>query len=199
MMSYPKLDEKEILFLLKSDDTQAFGELYSRYKVQIFCNIRRLVKSEDIAEELLQDVFVKVWDKRDLIDPEKSFRSYLFRIAENIVYDFFRKAARDKKLEAHLMSVATEFYSHIEENLYTKESALILNRAVEQLPPQRRKVFMLCKLEGRSYEEVSEMLGISTSTVNDHIVKASRSIKEYLFLSKDAALLLLIAAIIGRG
>ena len=198
-MSYSGLEEKEILCLLKSGDTQALGELYSRNKVQIFANIRRLVKSEDIAEELLQDVFVKVWDKRDLLDPEKSFRSYLFRIAENLVYDFFRKAARDKKLEAHIMSVATELYSHIEETLYTKESTSILNRAVEQLPPQRRRVFTLCKIEGRSYEEVSQLLGISTSTINDHIVKATRSVREYLFLSKDAALLLLIAAIIGRN
>ena len=198
-MSYSGLEEKEILCLLKSGDTQALGELYSRNKVQIFANIRRLVKSEDIAEELLQDVFVKVWDKRDLLDPEKSFRSYLFRIAENLVYDFFRKAARDKKLEAHIMSVATELYSHIEETLYTKESTSILNRAVEQLPPQRRRVFTLCKIEGRSYEEVSQLLGISTSTINDHIVKATRSVREYLFLSKDAALLFLIAAIIGRN
>ena len=198
-MSYSGLEEKEILCLLKSGDTQALGELYSRNKVQIFANIRRLVKSEDIAEELLQDVFVKVWDKRDLLDPEKSFRSYLFRIAENLVYDFFRKAARDKKLEAHIMSVATELYSHIEETLYTKESTSMLNRAVEQLPPQRRRVFTLCKIEGRSYEEVSQLLGISTSTINDHIVKATRSVREYLFLSKDAALLLLIAAIIGRN
>jgi len=196
MRLYSDIDEKQLLVLLRQGDKQAFGELYYQYSPRIYTNLVKLLKSDHLAEELLQDVFVKVWDKRENIDIEKSFRSYLFRIAENQVYDFFRKAARDKKMEAYLINAASEFYSHVEEALYHKENTAILNRAIAQLPPKRRHIFTLCKLEGKSYEEVSRQLGISTSTINDHVVKASRSVREYLLLSKDIAVLVILAALI---
>ncbi|MCC8424575.1 RNA polymerase sigma factor [Mucilaginibacter sp. UR6-11] len=189
------MEEKELVSLLKKGDRLAFEHLYHNYKHRLYGNLRKILKSDSAAQELLQQLFVKIWENRLSLDPDKVFKAYLFSIAENLAYDFFRKAARDKNLEARLMTVATEGYSYIEEALYRKESVAILNRAVASLPPQRRHVFTLCKLEGKTYEEVSVELGISTSTINDHIVKGTRSVKEYLFLSKDFALLLLSAAI----
>ena len=191
------VDEKELVSLLQKGDKGAFGELYHRYKHKLYCNFRKLVKSESQAEELLQHLFVKIWENRFSLDADKVFKAYLFRIAENLVYDFFRKATRDKNIEATLMTVATENYSHIEEAIYSKEREAIISRAVASLPPQRRHVFTLCKLEGKTYEEVSVELGISTSTINDHIVKATRSVREYLFLSKEFALLFLLAFFIN--
>jgi len=132
---------------------------------------------------------VKIWDNRQNIDIDQSFRSYLFRIAENKAYDFFRKAARDKKLQAQVLVAATEHYEHIESMLFNKENLAILNGAIESLPSQRQQVFRLCKLERKSYQEVSELLGISTSTVSDHIVKATRSVKEYLFANLKSTIL----------
>lgn len=189
-------DEKELVALLKEGSRHAFEQLYHKYKYRLYGNLRKLLKSDTAAEELLQQLFVKVWENRLSLDPDKIFKAYLFRIAENLAYDFFRKAARDKNMEARLMIIATENYTHIEEALYSKESVAILNRAVASLPPQRRHIFTLCKIEGKTYEEVSVELGISTSTINDHIVKGTRAVKEYLFLSKDFALLILLAAII---
>ena len=133
-----------------------------------------------MAQEILQEVFLKVWDHRKHIDPEKSFRSYLFKIAENKAYDFFRKAARDHKLRQLLLAAATESYDHIESIMINKENSQLLQQAIEALPPQRQQVFRLCKLEGKSYEEVSRLLGISTSTISDHIVKASRAVREFI-------------------
>ncbi|MBB5436893.1 RNA polymerase sigma-70 factor (ECF subfamily) [Pedobacter sp. AK017] len=187
------MDEKELVALLQKGDKGAFGELYHRYKRKLYYNFRKLLKSESQAEELLQQLFVKIWENRLSLDPDKVFKAYLFRIAENLVYDFFRKASRDKNMGAILMTVATENYSHIEEAIYSKEREALINRAVASLPPQRRHVFTLCKLEGKTYEEVSVELGISTSTINDHIVKATRSVREYLFVSKEFALLFLLA------
>ena len=132
---------------------------------------------------------MKIWDNRQNIDIDQSFRSYLFRIAENKAYDFFRKAARDKKLQAQVLVAATEHYEHIESMLFNKENLAILNGAIESLPSQRQQVFRLCKLERKSYQEVSELLGISTSTVSDHIVKATRSVKEYLFANLKSTIL----------
>jgi RNA polymerase sigma-19 factor, ECF subfamily len=149
-----------------------------------------MVKSEWTAQEILQDVFLKIWHNRESIDIEKSFRSYLFKIAENKVYDFFRKAAGDKKLRAQLLAVATEHYEHIEEFLLKKENNLLLQKAISSLSPQRQQIFRMCKLEGKSYEEVSRQLDISTSTVSDHIVKAGKSVREYLLDHLDIAIIL---------
>lgn len=170
-------NEKDLVMLLSKDNEAAFEELYHLYSNRLLGYLVKLVKSETVAAELLQDTFVKLWNNREKIDPERSFRSYLYRIAENCVYDFFRKAARDKKLQSVLIHSACE-YSHIEENVFEKENEQLLQQAINSLPPKRRQVFQMVKIEDRSYEEVSRLLNISTSTVNDHIVKATKFIHE---------------------
>jgi RNA polymerase sigma-70 factor (family 1) len=173
-------NEKELLLLLRGGSEQAFEKIYLLYSKRLFGNLLKLVKSEPIAQEILQEVFLKIWDNRRHIDIEQSFRSYLFKIATNQAYDFFRKAARDQKLGQLLLAAATEGYEHIESILIHKENNQLLQQAIAALPPQRQQVFRLCKLEGKTYEEVSRLLGISTSTISDHIVKASRSIRAFI-------------------
>jgi len=190
------LGEKSLLIKLRSGDQHSFEWLYHQHKARLYGNILRLVKSEDIAEEILQDVFLRIWEKRHLIDPDKSIGSYLFRIARNLVIDFYRKAAVDKELQSNLIAAASELYSHVEDVIYFKESNEIIQKAIESLPPQRRQIFILCKLEGKTYQEVSEILGISASTVNDHIVKATKKVKEHLFRSSDIAFALIVGALL---
>lgn len=172
-------NEKDLVMLLSKDSETAFEELYRLYRNRLLGYLIKLVKSEDVAVELLQDAFVKIWNNRHNIDPEQSFRSYLFRIAENVVYDFFRKAVRDKKLTQALINSACQ-YSHVEESFSDKENQQLLQDAINLLPPKRRRVFEMIKIEERSYEEVSLLLDVSTSTINDHIVKATKSIRENL-------------------
>jgi len=174
------LNEKDLVIRLKDGDTRAFEQIYQLYSSRLLGFLIKLVKSDLYAAELLQDTFIKLWDNRMNIDPNQSFRSYLFRIAENSVYDFFRKAARDKKLQAAIIKSACEKYQHVEENLVTKENDQILQEAINLLPPKRRLVFQLIKIEERSYDEVSTLLNISESTINDHIVKATKTIREDL-------------------
>lgn len=193
-MSTPRiLTDDELLVELKAGNQIAFTQFYEKYRRKVYHNLLRLVHDEDTAEDLLQSSFIKVWEKRHLVDPEKSLENYLFRIAANMVTDYYRKVASDKRLEAQLMAVATEFYEHIEATLNYKESNAIIQSAIEKLPPQRRKIFTMCKIEGKSYEEVAELLGVSKSTINDHIVKATRSLREQFFLSQETILLLLLA------
>ena len=170
-------NENELVTRLRDDNQEAFAQLYRLYSGRLLGYIIRLVKSDWYAAELLQDTFVKLWNNRKNIDPDGSFRSYLFRIAENNVYDFFRKAALDKKLQAEIIKAASEYYQHVEENLFTKENEEILRNAINLLPPKRREVFQLIKIEERSYDEVSLLLNISVSTINDHMVKATKSIR----------------------
>ncbi len=180
MPEYKIHDEKAILKSLSQGSELAFGQLYALYSARLFGNLLKITKSETVARELLQDVFIKIWDNRQSIDPDKSFRSYLFKIAENKIYDFLRKTVRDKKLYAQILAAATAQYTHIEEKLLAKENISMVQTAIGALSPQRQQVFRLCKMEGRSYEEVSTLLGISTSTISDHIVKATRSIHQYI-------------------
>ena len=190
-------DEKELLLLLLNGNEQAFEKIYQLYSTRLYGNLLKLVKSEAEAQEILQDVFLKIWENRQSIDIEKSFRSYLFKIAENKVVDFFRKAARDKKRESRLILLATYKYLPVEDLLQSDERSVILQKAIDSLPPQRQQVFRLCKLEGKSYKQVSELLNISVSTISDHIVKATKSIRDYFENNEQALLSLLIIAFGG--
>ncbi len=165
-------------------ERQSFNALYEEYSARIYGNVLKMVKDPETAQELLQDIFVKVWEKRGLITPGRPWGPYLFQIARNHVCDYFRKEASNKKLEAHLMAANNEAYTHIEEEIIYKESQQLLWRAIEKLSPQRRQVFTLCRIEGKSYFEISHLLGISTSTVSDHMLKASRFIRSELLTSE---------------
>ncbi|WP_257669924.1 RNA polymerase sigma factor [Parapedobacter tibetensis] len=173
------VDEKELLQRFRRGDYAAFDQLYDTYKRPLAKVLLRFLKSSELADEALQDLFMKLWENKSKIDPEKSIKAYLFRMAENLVVDFFRRAARDKQMRAHFMVTSTEIYSHIEAGLFSKERKEQLYRAIDQLSPQRRKVFVLCKLESKSYEEVSQLLKISVSAVNDHIKKSNLFLKKY--------------------
>ena len=179
-MYFSTLNEKNLVTRLKESDQEAFEQLYRLYSGRLLGYLIKLVKSDLYAAELLQDTFIKLWDNRRNVDPDQSFRSYLFRIAENNVYDFFRKAARDKRLQEAIINSAGEIYKHVEEDLFTKQNEQLLQDAINLLPPKRRQVFQLIKIEERSYDEVSSLLNISASTINDHIVKATKYIRENL-------------------
>ena len=146
-------DEKALLLQLKNGDERAFEILYNHYKFRVAGNLFKLVKSDDLVKEILQELFFKIWEVRTQIDPEKSFKSYLFRIAENLVNDYFRKVAKDKRLLARVVASSSELYLHIEEDMLSKEEALKLQEAINLMPPQRKMVFTLCKLEGKSYKD----------------------------------------------
>lgn len=180
MKQYDTISVNTVL-ALKAGDEQAFKTVYECFAGRLYGNLLKFVKSEETAKDLLQEVFLKIWEKRVQIDPTKSFSSYLFQIAENLAYDFFRKAARDKKLQIQLVAHATEAYTHIEEMLITKEYNDLLQEAIDALPPRRRQIFRLCKMDGKSYEEVARQLKLSTSTISDHIVKGTLFIRKYCY------------------
>lgn len=181
--------ETELLAAIKSGNSYAFNELYRIHHASIYRNLRRLLRDDDVAMEITQDTFLKIWEKRIQLDPDKSLRAYLCRISRNMMIDFYRKAKRNKEMIDNLQIFTTEFSDqHVDTTLYTPEEELLMT-AIEMLPPQRKKIFMLCKLESKTYEQVSTLLGISSSTISDHIVKATKAIRNRLV---DPAKLVLI-------
>jgi len=178
-----KLENKALIRRLKDGDEQAFTALYHQYSPTLYRNILRLVKEEEMALDMLQELFIKIWNNRASIEPEKDIRAYLFNIAYNQVRDFFRRAARDRKLEDQLITRATECYEHIEQLLQQKETAAILDKVIDALPVQQRRIFILCRVEGRSYEEAAAMLQLSISTIGNQLSKATKTIRNQLNIS----------------
>ncbi len=173
MSSYDANDEKELLLRLRNGDRNAFSEIYNRYKVRITIKLFQLLKIDTLVEDTLQELFFRVWDKRETIDPDKSIANYLFRIATNISYDHFRNLAREEKIFAS-KEIQLSFYPA---DTYKKELDEALYRLIDELPPQRKKVFLLCKFENKTYQEVGVILGISSNAVKDHIIKANQFLK----------------------
>ncbi|HAL54861.1 MULTISPECIES: RNA polymerase sigma factor [Sphingobacterium] len=187
--------ERTILEQLRAGNYEAFEQIYDRYSPKLTGNLVRLLKDRDLAAECLQEIFVRLWEHRGSIDPEKSIKAYLFRISENMVYDIFRKVARDEKMRAHFISFTTEAYDHIEKALFDQEGRQLLHEAIDKLPPQRKRVYSMCKLEEKSYKEVADLLGISQAAVNDHVTKANAFLKDY-FSSHPSLPVLILASLL---
>jgi RNA polymerase sigma-70 factor (family 1) len=181
-------DEKWLLAQLKAGNSEAFSQLYRHYSGPMYVNVLKMVKDEQVTEEIVQDIFARIWQKRESIQFEKSFASYIYRVAQNMVFDFYRKLKRDRNLYEHFKTIATENYSHIEEELHGKEFETLLHKALDTLSPQQKKVYQLCSLEGRSYKEAGIQLGISSSTVKEHLAKAKLTIRRFVLNKMDTIL-----------
>lgn len=165
---------------LNAGEMIAFEWLYNTYKHQLAGNLLKLVKASDVAEDILHDVFVKVWENRSKIDPERCFEGYLYRIAANMVSDFYRKISKDRNYQDYLINIQETVYQHIDELLENKYRRELIDKALTELPPKCRTVFQLCKIEGRSYEEVSDLLQISPNTISNHLNRANKKILLFL-------------------
>ena len=171
------LDER-LLVQLKNGDSKVFVTVYNKYHQQLYSYILYFIKDRQFAEDVLQEVFVKIWQHRDRINPQLSFNGYIYRIARNTVLKRMRNIAYEKVIE---YAREEQFsFNNSEDALLWKQYSALFTEAVEHLSEQRRKVFKLCREEGKTYENVARELGIATSTVKDHMIKAIRFIKEYV-------------------
>ena len=186
-------NEQALLTQLQEGDATAFDQLYFRYSNRIYGRLLRMTKSVEVSEELLQDVFMKVWEHRDRINPALPFRAYLFRIAENLISDYYRRAAKDRRVYEHLLRVGTAheqpFDEACEHQLYQKKLDR-LQEALGRLPGKCREVYTLCKIEGKSYREVALQLDMSTATISNHMTKANKLLRLHLNIPAIVALII---------
>lgn len=194
-MVQQEIGEAELLSRLVGGDQDAFTLLYHKYSGPLYINVLKLVKDEQVAEELIQDLFARVWQKKSELNITSSFSAYLFRMGQNLVHDFYRKIQRDQRLYNHFKQIATEHYSYIEEALQLKEHELLLQKAMDTLSPQQRNVYRMCKIEGLTYKVTAEQLGISPHTVKEYLGKANQQVKEAMLNNMQSTLgiLLLLA------
>lgn len=174
------IKQEQKLINLKQGDEIAFEELYHFYRERIYLSALQLVKSHELAQEILQDVFMKLWQNRMGIDLTRNFEAYLFKIMRTTSYDYFRKIALDQERMEFLIVQTNKIQTAtVENDISYKEAKSHLEEILLQLPEKRREVYRMCKLEGRSHEEVSELLNVSPATINNHIVKASRFVRTH--------------------
>lgn len=187
MITYSELSEENLLHLLAGGDKAAFKWIYVNCYPRIFSYARKFCRSADLAEDIAQDVFLKLWENRAGLTAVHYLEGYLFTICKNTTLKMLSRAARETRISNLILATVATVHSDTENDMQTAEYEMLLNRAIDRLPARRRKIFRLCKIEGRSYEQVAAELGVSTGTVNDHIVKATRSVRAYL-LRYDVAL-----------
>lgn len=172
--------ENKLLISLSHGDEQAFFALYDQYSHALFSTIFRMVKDRQVSEEIVQDVFLKVWQKRSTIDPTRSFKSWIFTIAKNDVISWYRKLAKEASMQENLYQHFEQLYLMEKEvDIEEKQSAL-LEKALSTLSERRREIFVLCKIEQKSYEEVAKQLHISVSTVSNAMVKSNQHIRQFV-------------------
>ncbi len=194
---YEPEQEQAILKRLKEGSYEAFELVYAQYSLRLAGNLRKLLKDRELAGEALQEIFLRLWNNKASIDPEKPIKAYLFRIGENLVKDTFRKAARDERMTTYFMAFTSEGYDHIERALFEQENKQMLYDAIAQLPPQRQRVYRLCKLDEMSYKQISEQLGISIAAVNDHITKANAFLREHFASHPSLPALITATVLLG--
>jgi len=184
-----------LLVRLKEGDMKVFVAIYNKYHQQLYSYILYFIKDRQFAEDVLQEVFVKIWEHKSRINLQLSFNAYIYRIARNTVLNRMRTMAYEKVIE---YASEEQFASgNSEDALLWKQYSALFREAVEHLSEQRKRVFKLCREEGKTYEHVSQELGIAPSTVKDHMIKAIRFIKEYVMKRADLQLdlfILMVAA-----
>ncbi|MBX2948028.1 MAG: sigma-70 family RNA polymerase sigma factor [Crocinitomicaceae bacterium] len=172
-------DEKNLLLRLRSGDHTAFEKLYHLYSCQLLAKLDKKVNYSSDSEDILQDLFIKIWERRRQIDPDKPFAGYLYRIGERMVVDHYRKIARTNSMYSEVQHDQTEVISPTEDMIAASETQRLLQQAVAQLPPQQQRAFSLCKLEGKSHKEAAEIMEINQETVHAHLTKAVKSVRSY--------------------
>lgn len=171
--------EKDLLNAVSRGDSKAFDLLFTSFYPKIERFLTGFLDSGEEAEDLAQDVFVKLWQNRSSLIHVDNLNAYLYRMAKNRLYDFIEKS---RKLHQQPMSVIPDIpaIETLEEILFADELNELINLAIEKMPPQRKNIFRMSRKEGLSNEEIARQLHISRRTVETHISAALADIRRVL-------------------
>lgn len=192
MSSQSPYNERELLKLVAASDKNAFTQVYNNYRNKIYSIAFELTESSVVAEEIVQDVFLKIWVKRTTLDEVTHFRAYLFTITRNYVFTALKRIARQETIEVNAMQDAPLYYHDTENRVLNNEYTRLIQAAIDRLPEQQRQVYNLIKKEGLKREEAAAALRLSPETVKTHLAQAMRSIRTYCLARLDVSIALII-------
>nr|WP_199157823.1 RNA polymerase sigma-70 factor [Pedobacter sp. ASV2] len=188
------LQDIELLLKLKDGNPSAFAEIYNQYRSKILVYATALCKSADLAEEIVQEVFIKIWQKRMQINPDMHFGAYIKKITLNHVLNHLKKISREKLLQKELFSYIEVLRNSTEENLFEKELLKTYDEAINNLPPQKKLIYYMSRTEDLSHYEIAQKLSISKNTVKNHMVEATRFIRNYVSKNDSVICFLIVAS-----
>jgi RNA polymerase sigma-70 factor (ECF subfamily) len=171
----------ELILQVKQDNEVAFYNIYERYCKRLYGFVLRYVKIDVDAEEIVQEVFVKIWESRRNIDEHSSFESYLFTVAYNSTISLLRKRSNEQKYISHLKSIqqiqkAPELIDEIYFNELNDKVKLLFN----ELTSRQKEIFRLSREGGLSHEEIAQKLNISVNTVKKHMANTLSYLKSHI-------------------
>ena len=189
MPDYSLYDEKALLLKVAAGDEQAFRKLFDLYKERFYAVALKMTRSDEAAQDIVQDVFLAIWSKRETLADVVNPSSYFFTAVYRRVYHHYRRIELKKKLLEAAPPVK-ESVNTTDEMVLAHESNELISQAISKLPPQQQLVFKLVKQEGLSREDIAHQLKISPNTVKNHLADALKFIRTFLRNSNVTFLIL---------
>lgn len=174
--------EKELLLLAAQGSEPAFTLLFNRYKHKLYSYLLSLTTSPQIAEDIIQDTFLKLWKDRASLKAIDYFNAYLFTMTRNLAINSFKRMARETAILAALQPQQNNPAATVADNLSLKEVEQLLHQTIQSLPPQQKLIYTLSREQGLKHEDIAHQLHLSSSTVRNHIVQALRTIRKKIEL-----------------
>ncbi|WP_316811810.1 RNA polymerase sigma-70 factor [Pedobacter heparinus] len=176
-----KLIDEDLLLAISKGDEEAFKCLFRMHRDQLFAYIFKITKSRETAEEIVMDVFLKIWESAAVLTEIKNFQAFLFHIAKNKALDFLRMAAKDRVLVELLSDqINTPASDQPDDRLLLNELKSDIDKVVARLSPQRKSVFRLSREQHMTYDQIASHLQLSKSTVKNHMLDSLHFIRHHL-------------------
>ena len=186
-------NERELLLRIARGDEDAFTWLFNFYKNKIYTIAYKLTESPAMAEEAVQEIFIKLWVKRRDIPAVEHFSAWFYTVARNYMFTLFKRKAVSACRQISDIDPACFFTHDTEERVLLKETETIIKKALHALPPQQNMVYHLIKEKGYKKEEAAAFLNLSPETVKVHLAKAMKNIRAYCLAHMDSTATVLIA------
>ncbi len=175
----PPYDEKELLLHIADGDERAFRIFFDLYRNRFYAVVLKMTKSDLVAEEIVQEVFMHIWEKRELLRNVQAPSAYFFTAVYRRIYNHYKRLALERRMLGH-EAQSIGITDATNETVLANESKRLISKAIASLPPQQQLVFKLSKEAGLTREQVAKELNISPNTVKNHLGEAIKTIRVYL-------------------
>jgi len=181
MQLQESISEKQLLEKVKTGDSACFEYLYRKYKGKLYNFIMNISEKDFyLAEEIVQNTFLRVWEIRKTMNTDESFSSFLYTISKNMFFNAVKKRAKEMVYQTSVLQQESYSANLVEEEVEYRLLEEEINKLIDLLPPARRQIYKLSRQNFHSNKEIAEMLHISENTVESNLYKASVFIKKLL-------------------